>query len=138
MGIQFPPKTGEILVCNFQAADKGALNGFVVPEMIKKRPVVVLSSKSYKLCLVVASIATPPKPLRDWHYEIIWDVPLPRPYDREIGCWAKGDHIYAISYERLNQFYAGKDNRGRRIYERRLLSAEQFLGVKEGVRNAIG
>ena len=138
MSIQYPPKPGEILICTFQSADKGALNGFVVPEMIKKRPVVVLSSKSYKLCLVVALSTTPPRPVRDWHYEINWEAPLPQPFDSEISCWAKGDHIYAVSYERLNQFYAGKDYSGKRIYERRYLSADQLLGVRDGVRSAIG
>lgn len=38
MALRFHPKPGTILMCDFDT-------GFQVPEMVKKRPVIVLSPK---------------------------------------------------------------------------------------------
>ena len=137
MGLQYPPKMGEVLVCDFVKAEDNSLRGFVIPEMVKRRPVVVLSSTSYKLCIVAVLSATEPRPLRNWHYELTWTSPLPSPYDKEITCWVKGDHIYTVSYERLALFFAGKDAKGKRIYDKRYLLPEQLEEVKKAVNAAL-
>ncbi len=56
-------KTGEIVICNYNT-------GFVVPEMVKSRPAVVISKSSTHwrgLCTVVPLSTTPPEKVEAWH-----------------------------------------------------------------------
>lgn len=126
------------MTCDFVEAKKGSLRGFVVPEMIKRRPVIVLAAPVYGRCLVACLSTTEPRPIRAWHYEITWSPPLPEPYGRDVVCWAAGDQLYTVSYGRLGLFFTGKDERGKRIYDKRYLSPEQMEGVKAAVSAALG
>ena len=63
MAIREHPPTGSILMCDFNA-------GFREPEMVKRRPVVVISPKIRArpgLCTVVALSTTVPAPVMDYH-----------------------------------------------------------------------
>jgi uncharacterized protein YifN (PemK superfamily) len=134
MAIKYPPTMSEILVCDFVQAKAKSLRGFVVPEMIKRRPVAVVSTPEYGRCIIVCFSATAPKHLKSWHYEINWDPLLPSPYDKSPTCWALGDHVYTVSYERLSLFLGGKDPQGKRIYPKLYLKPEQLAGVRAAIR----
>lgn len=75
MPIQEHPALGTILTCDFNA-------GFKEPEMVKRRPVVVISPKiagRYGLCTVVALSLTEPDPIMPYHCQIDIRPELPYP-----------------------------------------------------------
>ena len=140
MAVRYPPDTSDILVCHFVQAQEGSLRGSVVPEMVKTRPVAVVSAPGYAgydRCIVVCLSTTAPRRLKPWHYEITWETLLPSPYDRSAICWALGDQIYTVSYKRLSLFSGGKDSQGKRLYLKRSLSPEQMVGVRSAIRAAL-
>ena len=57
MAINFHPRLGQVLYCDFKT-------GFRPPEMVKARPVVVLSRNHHELCTVVPLSGTEPKESR--------------------------------------------------------------------------
>ena len=57
MALKYPPKVGTLWICDFNT-------GFKPPEMIKRRPVVVISPRrSTELCTIVPLSTTVPDPL---------------------------------------------------------------------------
>lgn len=115
MALKFHPEQGTILICDFK--------GFVVPEMVKRRPVVVVSPRFKtrdRLCTVVPLSTTQPHPKCGYHLEITLEEPLPDPYG-EPTMWAKADMLCAVSHDRLQLPFAGKDEQGKRIYHQRRL-----------------
>jgi uncharacterized protein YifN (PemK superfamily) len=99
MTIPFHPNAGTILVCDF--------HGMVKPEMVKTRPVVVISPRRRRhsgLCTVVPLSTTIPDPVMKWHYKMQFAQPL-SPDWTETDVWIKCDMIYTVSFERLNRFY---------------------------------
>lgn len=106
MALPYLPKQGEILVCDFDDLAIGA-------EMVKRRPVVVISrhdAHRSQLCVVVALSTTPPEDVKSWHYHM--------PHLKVIGweagdgVWAKCDMLSTVSLKRLNKPYV-KSRSGR-------------------------
>ena len=115
MALKFHPEQGLILICDFK--------GFIAPEMVKRRPVVVVSPRIRdrdRLCTVVPLSTTEPRPHRGYHLEINLDQPLPEPYT-ETKMWAKADMLCSVSFDRLSLPFIGKDDTGHRIYDQRKL-----------------
>lgn len=97
MPIDFTPKAGDILRCNFA--------GMRDPEMIKTRAVMIINpSIPYRsqLVTVVPLSTTPPR------HDLPFCVRLSRNYwpdrDRMTPQWAKCDMIYNFRVERLDRF----------------------------------
>ena len=132
MPIQFHPKPGTILICDFNT-------GFQPPEMVKRRPVVVVSpqmSQRARLCTVVAISTEPPRIALPYHHEL--DICLPKPWD-EGPNWVKGDMVYSVAFDRLELIRSGlRDANGRRIYEIVQLSAVNLKKVRECVLCGLG
>lgn len=66
MPIREHPQTGTVMLCDFNA-------GFRVPEMVKRRPCVVISPKIASrpgLCTVVALSTDRPNPVMSYHCQI--------------------------------------------------------------------
>ena len=121
----FYPKTGHILICNF---DKG----FVPPEMVKRRPIVVISrteTHSRRLCTVVPLSTTIPKTIKPWHVALKIDSVSSNSEIETI--WAKCDMIYTVSFDRLeipkNIYSFNKSGKSSRINKYDL--NEIFIGV---------
>lgn len=133
MSLPFYPAQGAILICDFR--------GFVDPEMVKRRPVVVVSPKRKngpRLCTVLPLSTTPPRPVENFHFKIQLDPPLPEPYEEE-ECWVKCDMIYQVSFDRLKLPTTGvKDESGKRIYDQRIVSAEDLKRMQDGIALALG
>ena len=92
----FHPKTGHILICDFT-------RGFIPPEMIKRRPVVVISrtvTHSNRLRTIVPLSTTAPQPIETWHVPLSIN-PL-KSTRTEPKVWAKCDMLYTVSFDRLN------------------------------------
>lgn len=128
MAINYPPKIGTLLFCNF--------HGTVFPEMDKKRPVLVLASISNSLCIVVPLSTSPPLPQRAWHYQLHTPEPLPAPYDSEYH-WIKGDMVGTVSFSRLSLPLRGKDKFGKRIYDIRIVADKDLQEVRRCVAAAV-
>ena len=96
MAIKEHPVPGTIVLCDFGDPKKGG--SFRPPEMIKRRPVVVVSPKIARrsgLCTVVCLSTTAPDPVLPFHRAITIDPPLPAPRERGVN-WIKGDMVYAV------------------------------------------
>lgn len=132
MAIQFHPDPGTVLVCDFA--------GFRVPEMIKRRPVVVISPRFRQrdgLCTVVPLSTTRPRSVCDYHCNLTFDPPLPAPYNAP-RMWVKADMLYAVSFDRLFLPVVGKDDSGKRMYDVRRVADEDLERIRGCVLNGLG
>ncbi len=94
----YQPKPGTIVRCDFK--------GFIIPEIIKKRPVVVIHShkSNSKLVTVVPISATAPSPIQFYHHEL--DLSIEQniePYLSNCKRWFKCDLVYVLSIERMDR-----------------------------------
>jgi len=126
MALTFHPEPGTILMCDFST-------GFKAPEMVKKRPVLVVSPRLKRcssLCTVVAISTAHPDPIENWHYQVP-SASLPNiHFFQNKESWVKGDMVYRVSFERLDLIRTGKDPQtGKRQYFRQRLGREQMKEV---------
>jgi uncharacterized protein YifN (PemK superfamily) len=95
MALPFQPAPGTILTCDFK--------GFIIPEMVKSRQVVVLwkHKTTAKLVYIVPLSTTAPH-VPELAYRLP-AMPLPRPgQDPTTPIWVKCDMIYTVSTDRLS------------------------------------
>lgn len=106
-------------------------NGFVVPEMIKVRPVVVLAAnkRNKELVTVVPLSTTAPAKLEEHHHELSRN---PLPDKQHLSCWAKCDMVVTVSLHRLDRYKLGT-----RDFRTFTISDEDFLEVQRGVVSAL-
>ena len=132
MAIQFHPEQGTILICDFK--------GFVPPEMVKRRPVIVISPRLRhrgKLCAIVPLSTTPPAPIAPYNYKLHIDPVLPSPYDAKFH-WVKADMIYTVSFDRLFLLFDGKDACGKRIYDNRIIDKDDLIKIQQCLLHGLG
>ncbi|MEM7711789.1 MAG: type II toxin-antitoxin system PemK/MazF family toxin [Pseudomonadota bacterium] len=131
--LKFHPKQGTVLFSKFDG-------GFREPEMVKSRPVVVLSKEMAtrpKLCTVVALSATASTPAMPYHLRL--SLPVPKGVGLRPDCWVKGDMIYALSFDRLSLYrVGGRGDGGRRTYWGRPLDADIFRQIQRAVLHGLG
>lgn len=125
MSLTFYPRAGQVLMCNF--------SGFKVPEMIKIRPVVVISPRlprRNEILSVVPISLTEPKPLMPYH------VRLSKNYhpeeDDDLPCWAICDLVMNLGRYRMDGFKVG-----RRKYEYPQMTGEDLLLVRQAVAKGL-
>lgn len=126
MPLSFHPHPGHVLVCDFR--------GFVEPEIIKIRPVMVVSSKlPYRagLATIVPISLTPPR------HDVPYAVRLSKNYhpaeDDALPCWAKCDLLANVSLSRLDRFKVD-----RRKYFAPKATEDDLTAVRRGVLAALG
>lgn len=98
MPINFHPKAGMVLMCDF--------GDCVSPEINKVRPVVVISPNNMRrpgLCTVVPLSTTAPVPVENYHYKL-----LSNPLGGEADNWAKCDLVTTVSTKRLDRIKLGR------------------------------
>jgi len=111
MGIQFHPGQGVVAICDYNT-------GFIAPEMVKRRPVIIMCKQRQnrpRLCTVIPLSTTAPEPVEDYHAEISLPFALPYPFGA-VRQWIKGDMVAAVSFDRLDLIRLGKDRFGNRRY----------------------
>ncbi len=132
MALKYHPKPRTIIVCDYNT-------GFVEPEMVKLRPVVVISP-NFKhragLCTVVPFSLTEPDVIMGYHCEITFERLLPSPFDAE-SMWIKGDMVATVGFGRLNLLRTGRDQTGKRKYIEPKLSQEDMQKFYGCVLNSI-
>ncbi|WAC29242.1 type II toxin-antitoxin system PemK/MazF family toxin [Ancylobacter sp. SL191] len=134
MGIQYHPRIRTILLCDYE------MGGFCEPEMVKRRPAVVISPQLPRrpnLCAVVPLSTTPPE--HDVPYVVALELPfaLPAPFD-QTTCWAKCDMVAAVALRRLDLFRTGRDVSGKRKYQEFRLPGGDFERIRQGVLRGLG
>lgn len=133
VAIKEHPAIGTVLICDFN-------HGFKEPEMVKRRPVVVISPKIRArpdLCTVVALSTSAPSPVMQYHCQIDLRPRLPHPWTSD-GVWVKGDMVNAVGFHRLNLVRMGKDRTGKRIYLYDAISDCNIKKIRQCVLRAIG
>lgn len=108
MTLPYSPSRGEILICDFDT-------GFREPEMVKRRPAIVVSHKNShgrRLCTVVPLSTTAPIPAKSWHYALP-HVQIPG-WVAKATMWAKCDMLATVSFDRLTKPYKKTQHSGRK------------------------
>jgi uncharacterized protein YifN (PemK superfamily) len=129
MPLQFQPKPRSIVYCDF--------SGFIEPEIIKRRPVVVLAvhKRNSKLVTVVPLSTTAPDQVEAHHYRLRQN-PIPGEQTTEV--WAKCDMLAVVSIERLDLVRTARGPDGRRKYLTLQIGQDQFDAIRRGVVSALG
>ena len=125
--LSFHPDAGAIVICDFTT-------GFRPPEMVKKRPAVIISPRrrGAALVTVVPLSTTPPDPVEPWH----WPVP-PGLYPRASSfMWAKADVVMTVAFHRLDRVRA--QTRRKVVYVTPTLNEIQLDQLRAAVRVALG
>jgi mRNA interferase MazF len=133
MAINEHPPKGTILWCDFN-------HGFLEPEMVKRRPVIVVSPKIHGrvgLCTVVALSTSAPDPIMNYHAQINIRPRLPRNELQSDDVWIKGDMVNTVGFHRLN-FIVTRILGGRRQYHYTPLDQEQFKIAQRCVLAGLG
>jgi mRNA interferase MazF len=125
--LTFHPGRGTIVICDFSL-------GFRPPEMVKVRPVVVISPRrrTTQLATVVPLSSVPPLPVQPWHYQL---PPGAYPPTRH-AIWAKCDVVVTVGLARLDRVKA--KIAGRRVYRTFQLAEADLAAILAGVRSALG
>lgn len=134
MGLKYVPSPRTILLCDYS---KG---GFVPPEMVKKRPAIVISPRlphRNNLCAVVPLSTTAPIKELSYVVELELEQPLPHPFDNQT-VWVKCDMLATVSLDRLHMFQTKRQANGRRKYIQPKLATDDFEAIKSGILKALG
>lgn len=137
MPIKYPPYSGQFLICDYR--------GFVEPEMVKRRPVIVISPRDrlgYNLVHVIPLSTTAPIPVQSHHITIAMP---PRLVGREIGemviaefSWAKCDLINTVSFSRLELIPIGRNAAGDRIYSSDRVPNDVLTNLRKSAAKRMG
>lgn len=126
MPLPFHPKPGHVLVCDFR--------GFHPPEMVKIRPVMIVSPR---LPFRSGLVAVVPISLTAPRHTLPFVVRLSHNYHPterdDLPCWAKCDMIVNISTDRLAGFKVG-----RRRWVTPRATRDDLRAVRHGVLHGLG
>jgi uncharacterized protein YifN (PemK superfamily) len=125
MGITFHPKPGQVLFCDF--------TGYVFPEIVKTRPVVVISPAHLVrpgLVTVVPLSTTEPDPVQAYHYKLQGN---PVPGSTATETWAKCDLFATVSLQRLDRVKVARGD-----YRTGAVSMEQVKAIRRACLVALG
>jgi uncharacterized protein YifN (PemK superfamily) len=132
MPVSHHPPLGAVVLCDFS-------KGFVPPEMVKRRPAIVISPKISAragLCTVVPISTEVPRVILAYHVELA-GLDLPAPWDKGPN-WVKADMVYAVSFSRIDLFRRRSPDGSRRIYDEKTLPPEDLLNVRKAVLCGLG
>lgn len=126
MPLKFYPKAGFVLMCDF--------TGFKVPEMVKTRPVMIVSPRLPYRSDIVAVV---PISLTAPQHTLPFSVRLSKNYhpqeEDSLPCWAKCDMVMNLGLWRLDGFKLG-----RRRWETPKASDDDLAAVRQGVLAGLG
>lgn len=129
MALTFHPRAGMLLMCDFNT-------GFKAPEMIKKRPVVVVSRKcSTNIVTVVPLSTVEPVPFEIWHWEMSKES-FPESLANE-RCWAKCDMVTSVALWRLDRIRERCRLTGARTYLCPMITAVDLSQIQQALRHVM-
>lgn len=120
-----------ILMCDFST-------GFREPEMVKVRPVIVLSPQRHnrETCIVVPLSTTEPDPIESFHHKLE-NESLPSRLQREVN-WVKGNMVTTVALHRLDRVRAGRSPEGIRQYVAHKVTMIDWAATQKAVAIALG
>ena len=124
--LKFFPRAGQVYVCDF--------SGFKEPEIVKVRPVIVISPRlpyRSEIVAVVPISLTEPRHSLPFCYRLSKNYHPDEPDD--LPCWAKADLVMNVGTYRLSPFKTG-----RRLYAYPTLTQEDLAGVRHAVLCGLG
>jgi mRNA interferase MazF len=127
MPLTFHPKPGTIVICDYST-------GFRPPEMVKVRPVVVVSPRrrGSGLVTVVPISSTAPSQIEPWHYRLPDGA-----YPPARGpVWVKADMIAAVALTRLDRVKVREPGSQRR-YQVFHLTSVDMLAISTAIKAAL-
>ncbi|WP_075358503.1 type II toxin-antitoxin system PemK/MazF family toxin [Caballeronia sordidicola] len=129
MPLPFQPRLGVVVQCDFA--------GMVVPEMVKKRDVVVIARNKHNhhLVTVVPLSTTTPARIEDYHHRLERNLRVDGDPNAEV--WAKCDMLYTVSLARLSMYYT-RTRRGGRQTVSMAVSQTDFQAIQAAVASALG
>ncbi len=127
MPLMYAPKPGTIVICDYAT-------GFKPPEMVKARPVVIVSPRrrTSNLFTVVPLSSVAPQPIEPWHVLMPSSAYPPA----AVPLWAKCDMVNTVSRDRLDRVKV-RDRRGNRSYTVFHVSPELLADIRTGIRAAL-
>lgn len=130
MSLRFQPKPRSVVYCDFA--------GFRMPEMTKRRPVIVLRAhkRNRQLVYVVPLSTSPPEPPQPYHYCFACS---PVSHAGPIEAWAKCDMVAVVSIGRLTlsrQSQEGSVSRVCKVIP--MISEDEFRAIRACVAKAFG
>ena len=134
MSIRYDAARGTILLCDY------SLGGFREPEMVKRRPAIVVSPRLPRrdgLCAVVPLSGTEPQRPVPYVVRLELDEELLAPFSQRVW-WAKCDMVATVSFERLDFFRTARDQIGKRQYRHPKVTPADFERVLAGVQAGLG
>jgi mRNA interferase MazF len=135
--IVYHPKIGSVVICDFNRTDvpqqELLVDGFEKPEMVKKRPAIVVSYDKMggRLCTIVPLSQTAPDKPQPWHHQLE-TVPTEL---QGIGSWAKCDMITTVAFERLERVRVNSFATSGYVIPR--ISDADLKAVQRGVLHAL-
>jgi uncharacterized protein YifN (PemK superfamily) len=138
MPIQHPPYSGQFLICDYK--------GFVVPEMVKRRPVIVISPRDrygYNLVHVIPLSTTDPHQVKAHHIKITMPhqlIGIKISEDCTIAgeCWAKCDLVNTVSFQRLELIPLGRNAAKKRMYSNHCVDKDLLLNIRKTTAYMLG
>lgn len=124
MTLQFHPRAGAVVMCDF--------HGYVAPEIIKVRPVVIVSPKHivrHRLYTVIPLSTTAPDPIEKYHYRLMKD-PIP---NSNTEVWAKCDMLCTVCVDRLDRFKVGRN-----AYKTSAVTEQELEAIQQCMKYALG
>lgn len=135
MPIQFSPRVGQVVLCAFPDC-------LTAPEMVKTRPVVVVTPRlkgRTDLVGVVPLSTTAPNPICAYHCRIAASSMPDALRATSVEVWAKCDMVYTFRLARLDRFKQGRDRvTGKRLYDTGQLTRTELDAVRQCVATAFG
>ena len=128
MALNFHPAPGTIAIRDYST-------GFIAPEMVKVRPVVVLSPRrrGSQLVTVVPLSSTEPIPAEPWHVLL-----PPGIYPPARGpMWVKADIVATVALTRLDRVKM-KGRGGVRTYQTFQIDAACLAAIRAATKAALG
>ena len=134
MPIEYPVDRKTIVICDFD------MGGFKPPEMVKRRPAVILVGRlpSRSGLVTVVPLSGTPAPVGcDYQCEITLGQRLPAPFDSQLEWWVKADMVATVSYARLDLLRTNRGPDGRRVYLKPKVTEEQFDQIRAAILRAL-
>lgn len=116
-----------VLICDFST-------GFQAPEMVKVRPVVVISPRRRvgSICTVVPLSSVAPTPFMPWHHQLSAGAYPPA----RGSMWAKCDMVAAVACHRLDRVKI--ITAGKRTYHTFQVPDADMTAIRAAVAAALG
>lgn len=130
MGLRFQPSPGTILNCDF--------SGYIVPEIVKPRQVVVVwKHKSNPKLVYILPLSTTPPHTPSLAVQLPY-LPLPRKdQDPNTAIWVKCDLIYTVSTDRLTMPVSRASRRAASAPININISTPELMLVKAALAKAL-